>query len=81
MESQCSSTPKEFALLEMLAEAGGRVLTHAAILERVWGKAHLRDIDYLRVAIRALRLKLEEDPSSPRLVRNEARDRLSPRNR
>lgn len=64
-------TPREFALLEMLVEAGGRVLTHASILERVWGKAHLNDIDYLRVAIRALRLKLEDDPSSPRLIRNE----------
>jgi len=64
-------TPKEFALLELLMEAGGRVLTHAAILERVWGKAHLDDIDYLRVAIRALRLKLERDPSAPQLIRNE----------
>ncbi len=64
-------TPKEFALLELLVEAGGRVLTHAAILERIWGKAHLGDVDYLRVAIRALRLKIEEDPSSPRLIRNE----------
>ncbi|HEX7710173.1 MAG TPA: response regulator transcription factor [Sphingomonadaceae bacterium] len=64
-------TPKEFAVLETLTEAGGRVLTHAAILERVWGKAHVADVDYLRVAIRALRLKLEADPSAPRLIRNE----------
>jgi len=64
-------TPKEFAVLEALAEAGGRVLTHAAILERVWGKAHLADVDYLRVVIRALRLKLEQDPSAPKLIRNE----------
>ena len=64
-------TPKEFAVLAMLTEAGGRVLTHAAILERVWGKAHLADVDYLRVAIRALRLKIEQDPSVPRLIRNE----------
>ena len=66
-----SLTPKEFAVLEALTEAGGRVLTHAAILERVWGKAHLADVDYLRVAIRALRLKLEQDPSAPKLIRNE----------
>jgi two-component system KDP operon response regulator KdpE len=64
-------TPKEFAVLEALTEAGGRVLTHAAILERVWGKAHVADVDYLRVAIRALRLKLEKDPSAPTLIRNE----------
>ncbi len=66
-----SLTPKEFAILEMLTQAGGRVLTHAALLEHVWGKAHLNDVDYLRVAIRALRLKIEEDPAAPRLIRNE----------
>ncbi|MEO8724098.1 MAG: response regulator transcription factor [Sphingobium sp.] len=64
-------TPKEFAVLEALLEAGGRILTHKTLLERVWGKAHVADIDYLRVAMRALRLKLERDPSRPTLIRNE----------
>ncbi len=64
-------TPKEFLVLEALMEAGGRILTHPALLERVWGKAHVNDVDYLRVVIRALRLKLEIDPSRPALVRNE----------
>ena len=66
-----SLTPKEFALLRALIEAGGRVATHAALLERVWGKAHRDDVEYLRVTIRALRLKLEADPSRPDLIRNE----------
>ncbi len=66
-----SLTPREFAVLQALAEAGGRVLTHAALLERVWGKAHVMDVDYLRVVVRALRLKLEIDPSQPALIRNE----------
>lgn len=64
-------TPKEFALLKVLVEAGGRILTHSALLEAVWGKAHREDVEYLRVTIRALRLKIEEDPSQPRLIRNE----------
>jgi len=64
-------TPREFAVLRALVEAGGRILTHAALLERVWGKAHVEDVDYLRVVIRALRLKIETDPSSPRIIRNE----------
>lgn len=63
--------PKEFAVLQALVEAGGRILTHAALLEKVWGKAHIGDVEYLRVAIRALRLKVEEDPAHPRLIRNE----------
>jgi two-component system KDP operon response regulator KdpE len=41
------------------------------LLERVWGKAHIDDVDYLRVVVRALRLKLEVDPSQPALIRNE----------
>ena len=55
-------TPREFALLHALAEGGGRVQTHSVLLEKVWGKAHIDDIDYLRVAIRALRAKIETDP-------------------
>lgn len=64
-------TPKEYALLQTLVEAGGRILTHAALLERIWGKAHRQDVEYLRVAVRALRLKIEADPSQPVLLRNE----------
>jgi len=64
-------TPKEYALLQALVEAGGRILTHATLLERVWGKAHRDDVEYLRVAVRALRLKIEADPAKPLLIRNE----------
>lgn len=64
-------TPKEFALLQMLAQAGGRILTHSALLEGVWGKAHRDDVEYLRVAVRSLRRKIEVDPSQPQLIRNE----------
>ena len=62
---------KEFSLLQQLIKADGRLVSHAALLEQVWGKAHRADIDYLRVAVRALRLKLERDPGQPRLIRNE----------
>lgn len=64
-------TRREFAVLHALIEAGGRILTHTALLERVWGKAHREDVEYLRVVIRALRLKIEADPSAPQLIRNE----------
>jgi len=66
-----SLTPKEFAVLQALTAAGGRIQTHAALLERVWGKAHRLDVEYLRVVVRALRLKIEDDPSQPRIIRNE----------
>jgi K+-sensing histidine kinase KdpD/DNA-binding winged helix-turn-helix (wHTH) protein len=64
-------TPKEFALLAELARQAGRVLTHAQLLRAVWGPAHADQIDYLRVAIRALRQKLERDPARPELIVNE----------
>ena len=64
-------TPKEFALLAELAKHRGRVLTHAHLLRTVWGPAHERQIDYLRVTIRALRQKLESNPSAPILILNE----------
>jgi two-component system sensor histidine kinase KdpD len=64
-------TPKEYALLAELAKHRGRVLSHAHLLRAVWGPAQERQIEYLRVAIRALRQKLEADPSRPALIVNE----------
>lgn len=64
-------TPREFDLLWALADRPGRVVTHNALLETVWGSAHRQDLDYLRVAVRSLRRKMELDPSSPRLLINE----------
>lgn len=64
-------TPREFNLLWALSDHPGRVITHDRLLEEVWGPAHRDDLDYLRVAVRALRRKLEEDPTHPRLIINE----------
>lgn len=64
-------TPREFNLLWALADHPGRVITHETLLEAVWGPAHRQDLDYLRVAIRALRRKTETDPARPRLIVNE----------
>ena len=63
--------PKEYAVLAELAKHAGRVLTHAHLLRAVWGPAQIQQIDYLRVAIRALRQKLEVDPANPALILNE----------
>jgi K+-sensing histidine kinase KdpD len=64
-------TPKEYAVLAELAKHAGRVLTHAHLLRAVWGPAQEVQIDYLRVAVRALRQKLERDPSQPELIINQ----------
>jgi two-component system sensor histidine kinase KdpD len=64
-------TPKEFAVLAELAKHRGRVLSHPHLLRTVWGPAQENQTDYLRVAIRALRRKLETEPSRPQLIVNE----------
>ena len=61
-------TPKEFAFLALLARYPGRVLTHRAILQEVWGPAYGTEIQYLRVFAGQLRKKLDDDASNPRLV-------------
>ena len=64
-------TRKEFAVLAELARHPGKVVTHTHLLRHVWGEAHIDDIEYLRVAVRGLRLKIEEDPADPILIQNE----------
>ncbi|MGL5838085.1 MAG: response regulator [Sphingorhabdus sp.] len=64
-------TPKEFALLFELVRHAGKVLTHRHLLASVWGEAHVGDVEYLRVTMRALRQKIEEDPALPSLLINE----------
>ncbi|MGE3746480.1 MAG: DUF4118 domain-containing protein [Sphingomonadaceae bacterium] len=64
-------TPKEYAVLAELSRHPGRVLTHAHLLRVAWGPAQEGQVDYLRVAVRGLRQKLERDPSHPELILNE----------
>ena len=64
-------SPKEYAVLAELAKHAGRVLTHSHLLRTVWGPAQENQTEYLRVAIRAIRQKLEEDPAHPTIVINE----------
>ena len=64
-------TPKEYAVLAELARRADRVLSHAQLLKSVWGSAHVDRVEYLRIAVRGLRQKLEADPSQPKLIINE----------
>jgi two-component system sensor histidine kinase KdpD len=64
-------TPKEYAVLAELAKHPGRVLTHAHLLKSVWGPAQEAQTEYLRVAVRALRQKLERNPARPQIIINE----------
>jgi two-component system, OmpR family, KDP operon response regulator KdpE len=64
-------TATEFKLLAYLAANAGRVLTHRSILTHVWDPADADHVEYLRVFIRQLRKKLEDDPEVPQYILNE----------
>ncbi len=66
-----SLTPTEFRLLAVLVENAGRVLTHAQLLERVWGDEDANDVGYVKRYVWYLRQKLEDDPNNPRYIRTE----------
>jgi two-component system KDP operon response regulator KdpE len=56
-------SPKEYDILRLLVIHAGKVLTHRMIMQDVWGAAG--DVQYLRIYIRQLRQKLENDPERP----------------
>jgi two-component system KDP operon response regulator KdpE len=58
-------TPTEFALLRELAVNRGKLLTHAHLLRRVWGRGYETETEYVRVYIRRLRAKLEPQGAAP----------------
>lgn len=64
-------TRKEFAVLSQLARFPGRVVTHDQIMAQVWPNDVEHHVEYLRVLVRTLRQKLEEDPQRPRIISNE----------
>lgn len=66
-------TPTEYELLSYLVSNCGKVLSHRQILHSVWGPEYGEESEYVRVFIRQLRSKIEEDPSNPQLVRTETR--------
>ncbi len=59
-------TPIEYRLLSALVRRAGMVATHRQLLGEVWGPAHETDTHYLRIYMKQLRDKLEDDPIQPR---------------
>lgn len=57
--------PKEFALLRVLMENAGRVVTRQALLDKVWGYDFEGEQQTVSVHIRWLREKIEEDSRNP----------------
>ncbi|HWM45956.1 MAG TPA: response regulator [Xanthobacteraceae bacterium] len=64
-------SPKEYRLLQVLAQHAGNVVTHNMLLKEVWGASHVQDAHYLRIFVRKLRQKIEQDPTQPHILLTE----------
>jgi two-component system KDP operon response regulator KdpE len=62
-------SPREYEILRVLVQHAGKVLTHRFIIHEVWGG--IADAQNLRVHIRQLRQKIEDDPEQPSLILTE----------
>lgn len=69
--NEVSLTPTEFRLLSTLVRSAGRVLPHRYLLSEIWGAQYADELQYLRLYVRYLREKLEDDPNQPKLVLTE----------
>ena len=61
-------TPTEFNLLQELALHSGKVLTHAYLLNRIWGNEYRDELRYLHVFISRLRNKLRLDKDNQQMI-------------
>jgi two-component system KDP operon response regulator KdpE len=64
-------TPTEFHLLAYLMRRQGILVTHAQLLRSIWGPEYGTELDYLRSYVKALRKKIEENPSQPKYLLTE----------
>jgi two-component system KDP operon response regulator KdpE len=62
---------KEYALLALLVQHAGRVVTQPQLLREVWGPTHQEDTHYLRILVAKLRQKLGDNAASPRWIATE----------
>ena len=61
-------TRKEYALLSMLVQHAGRVVTQPQMLREIWGPSHEEDTHYLHILVGKLRQKLSDEAATPRWI-------------
>lgn len=67
-EDRVHLTPTEYQLLEAMVTNPGKLLTHAWLLRKVWGRGYGEESHYLRVYVRQLRQKLGDEAAAPRFI-------------
>ena len=61
-------TQVEFQIMELFFQNPGAALVREKILEGVWGENYFGDVKIVDVNIRRLRMKIEDEPSSPKHI-------------
>ena len=59
---------KEYALLALLVQHAGRLVTQPFLLRELWGPTHQQDTHYLRILVRKLRQRLNDNAAAPRWI-------------
>ncbi|MCM3145454.1 response regulator transcription factor [Brevibacillus sp. MER 51] len=65
VEQEIDLTPKEFAIIKLLAENANKAISRDEILTAVWGQFFVGDLKIVDVNIRRIRQKIEDDPAHP----------------
>ena len=68
-DKEVKLSPKEYDLLRIMVQHAGKVLTHKFLLRELWND--LTDAQYLRVYVRQLRQKIEDNPEQPHYILTE----------
>ena len=61
-------SPTEFRLLIYLMRKQNTVVTHRELLFHVWGPAYANEREYIKLYVRYLRRKIEDDPENPKYI-------------
>lgn len=68
-QQEVKLTPREFAILELLAINRGIVLSTERIYEAAWNEPYMESKNTVMVHIRKIREKIEKDPQHPKFIK------------
>ncbi len=66
-------TPRELAVLKVLAKSHPKPVAYQTIAEQVWGEDSEKIRERIKWIVYLLRQKIEKDPSNPELIMNKVR--------
>jgi two-component system, OmpR family, KDP operon response regulator KdpE len=67
-DNEIKLTPTEYTLLQEFVINAGKVLDHTYLLKKVWGAEYSGEVEYLRVFVNRLRLKLESNSTNHQYI-------------